>query len=85
MFICVSVCEYLAQFTDHSYKRVLVCWLQLFFAEDKQNFENKWLSPRSGNPLQILPRNDDAPGISSDTSIFHRLFGGLLFPGSRKD
>lgn len=51
----------------------------------KENFEDKWHSPRSGNPLQILPRNDDAAGSLGDTSVFRRLFSGLLFPGSRKD
>lgn len=50
--------------------------------KDKENFESRWHSPRSGNLLQILPRNDDTAG---DTSIFRRLFGGLLFPSSRKD
>lgn len=53
--------------------------------KDKDNFESKWHSPRSGNPLQILPRNDDTPGSAGDTSIFRRLFSGLSFPGSRKD
>lgn len=53
--------------------------------KDKENFENRWHSPGSGNPLQILPRNDDTAGNPGDTSIFRRLFSGLLFPSSRKD
>jgi len=57
-------------------------------AEEKDNFEQRWKSPRAGNPmdkLDIQPRTDDALQKPRDTSIFSRIFGGLLFPGSRKN
>lgn len=53
--------------------------------KDKKNFEQRWHSPRPGDSMHVLPRSDDTLQNPGDTSIFHRLFGGLLFPGSRKD
>ena len=57
----------------------------LLFVEEKDYFEQRWHSPRADNPLHVLPRRDDSLQNPGDTSIFHRLFGGLLFPGSRRD
>jgi len=56
----------------------------MLFAEEKDNFEQRWHSPGSRNPIHVLPR-DDASQDPSDTSIFRRLFSGLLSPGPRKD
>ena len=57
----------------------------LLFAEEKDGFEQRWHSPRAGDPMHVLPRNDDSLHNPSDTSIFRRLFSGLLYPGTRKD
>jgi len=55
------------------------------FAEDKDAFEERWHSPRAGNPLHMVPKQDDDQHNPGDTSIFRRLFSGLTFPGYRKD
>jgi len=55
------------------------------FVDDKNNFEQRWQSPGASNPMQVMPKREDALRNAGDASIFHRLFSGLLYPGSRKD